>query len=78
MTPSCASRAAEFECESQTQVTSRLLKNSVGRSASATSCDSRGADDKMLKHFGGATRVKCAASRRRGADSEFFNGLLVS
>src|SRR5690606_30680289 len=33
-------------------------KRTPDGSRSATWCDSRGADDEMLKHFGGATRLK--------------------
>jgi len=32
----------------------------------------------MLKHFDRATGALGAASRRRGADSEYFSGLLES
>ncbi len=45
-------------------------------SAIATACRMRRAEGEMLKHEGRATAVLGAASRRRGASSGFFDGLL--
>src|SRR5690349_16488057 len=49
---------------------------SAGWIRGATSCDSRRAEKEMLEHFRRATRVTRAASRRRGAGSEYVNRLL--
>ena len=45
---------------------------------SATACQVRRAEGDMLKHEGRATDMLGAASRCRGADSEYLGGLLTA